>query len=113
MYLLPYDCTRGRAVSKGLSIDRLAHFAKHLPARHALFLIDACASSKATLQVSTENEISANTVLAFHARALHLITAGCVGSPLRLTEGDGTGRQHTVFTQVDYLQFQCSLTYRI
>lgn len=98
VYLLPYDCARARAVSKGISIDRLAHFAKHLPARHALFILDACASAKAVLQVSGDGEAAPMAPL--HARALHMITAGCIGSPLRFTDPDESGRQYTVFVQV-------------
>lgn len=94
---MPYDYTRGRALSKGLTIDRLAHFIKHLPARHALFIVDACAASKATLQVTENHNPSP---LSFHARALHLITAGCVGTPLQLCQPGGSGPQTSVFVQV-------------
>lgn len=42
---MPYDCTPAKLVSRGISLDRLNHFAKHIDARHILFVIDGCVST--------------------------------------------------------------------
>jgi hypothetical protein len=42
--LIPIDCTGDSLFSTGISIDLINNFSRRLPAKQALFIIDACFS---------------------------------------------------------------------
>ncbi len=94
---MPFDCTPARVVSKGLNIDRLAFFAKHILARHVAFIVDACASSKGIFQPKEMRSSQANIEGVMRDHALELLTAGSAGSPLLVLAGE---RPMSVFVKV-------------
>jgi uncharacterized caspase-like protein len=101
--LLPYGCRRGHEISDGLPMSDLTALAQDLPARHTLFLIDACysglglgggvpASAVATKKSRGSKKTPAPAVAAGR-RSLQILTAG--GERDRAFEFGG----HGLFTQ--------------
>jgi len=49
-YIVPVEATRSRVYDEGIGMERLARYAKSLPAQQVLFLLDACYSGMAGTQ---------------------------------------------------------------
>ena len=52
-YIVPVDAQRSRIYDEGIGMERLARYAKSLPAKQVLFLLDACYSGMAGTQEKT------------------------------------------------------------
>lgn len=56
LYMLPSDCNPAKLFSKAINLDRLRSFTKQIPAKHILFLIDACVSVRSLIKLRDDGE---------------------------------------------------------
>lgn len=94
------------ANAQGISLESLRYFSKHIPAKHLLFVIDACASTSANavFQIrASPNDFNPDTndmhALLQHMKeeAVQVLTAGCIGQDLLL---DGKDKPTSIFLRV-------------
>ena len=91
-YLLPVDADPGQLYSTAISMDALGRLSRRLPAKHVLYVVDACYSGYAVYRPrSVTSELLEEMV---RKPAIQILTAGRHGDEAQERRGNG------VFTEV-------------